>query len=155
MVVHNVPKKLHARRNWRARTNRKRIYAQEHIFTANITYCHALKGAVGQEAFLHSSPVSDGNALLSHRVQQRGYAVKGLGHVHDGQGRGGSLQTCYQLLDIADAVGEKHHSCDYGPHVLRLVQGTTRKTEQKALNLWKQVNPASNSKKTTTYAMNS
>lgn len=95
-----------------------------------MTYCHALKGAVRQEASLHSSPVRDGNALLSHRIQQRGYAVKCLGHVHDGQGRAGSLQTRYQLLDIADAVGEKHHRCDDGPHVFRLVQKTPKKAKQ-------------------------
>ena len=120
----DVPEKLHAPRNCRAPANRNRTMNID----LYITHCHVLKGAS-----LHSLPVSDVDVLLPHGIQQCGNAVKCLSHIHNGEGRAGSLQTCHQPLDVTDTIGEKHHSCDDGPHVLRL--GTRRKTEQKDLSL--------------------
>lgn len=117
----SVSEKLHAPRNCRAPAKRTEQ-------PTNITYCHILKGA-----FLHSLPVSDGDVLLPHGIQQCGNAIKCLSHIHKGEGRAGSLQACHQPLDVTDTIREKHHSCDDGPHFLRL--GIRRKTEQKALSL--------------------
>lgn len=120
----SVPEKLHAPGNCRAPANRTELPTSTDLY---ITCCLILK-----EAFLHSWPVSDGDVLLPHGIQQCGNAVKCLSHIHKGEGRAGSLQACHQFLDVTDTIREKHHCCDDGPHFLRL--GTRRKTEQKALS---------------------